>query len=92
MNKSFLFQELENSGLFRNVRNALKDKPACLHLYNLSGAQKVHFAAALVRETGRPLLVLTESEKSAAKAQDDYAALLDGAVSLFPAREMTFYQ
>ncbi|MCR4706803.1 MAG: transcription-repair coupling factor [Clostridiales bacterium] len=92
MNQSFLFEELGKSDLLRKARETLRKRASCLHVYNLSGAQKAHFAAALARKMGKPLLVLTDNEKSATKAQDDYAALLGKPAALFPSREMTFYQ
>ena len=91
MNSELLFRDLETSDVFATASEVLEARRSVC-VYGLFGAQKAHFACALAKKTGKPLLVITENEKSAAKAADDYAALLDGPAVLFPAREMTFYQ
>ena len=92
MNTEFLFRPLEESEQFHKLVQQIACPGARLALTNLTGAQKAHVAAALARHTGRPILVLCDSEKSANRALEDYAALLGEGVCPFPARELTFYQ
>ena len=92
MQTHFLFDLMAEHPRFQEMLQEAKKPGAVIAASGLSGAQKMHLACALAEATGRPLLVLCESERAAAAAMEDVSALLGGGVSLFPAREITFYQ
>ncbi|MBQ7051196.1 MAG: transcription-repair coupling factor [Clostridia bacterium] len=92
MQTHFLFDLMAEHPQFAQMLKAAKDPGAVIAASGLAGAQKVHLACALSRHMGRPLLYLCESERAAAAVVEDIQALLPGGVSLFPAREITFYQ
>lgn len=92
MQTHFLFDPLLNHKPFADMLKEAGREGAVIAASGLSGAQKIHAACALAIETGRPLLLLTDSERSAANAMEDVSALMGGGVSLFPARDITFYQ
>lgn len=92
MQTHFLFDWMTEHPQFQEMLAEAKKPGAVIAASGLAGAQKMHLACALAEVTGRPLLVLCESERAAAAAMEDVSALLGGGVSLFPAREITFYQ
>ena len=92
MQTHFLFDLMAEHPRFQEMLSEAKKPGAVIAASGLAGAQKMHLACALAEATGRPLLVLCESERAAAAAMEDVSALLGGGVSLFPAREITFYQ
>ena len=92
MQTHFLFDIMQEHPRYREILTELKKPEAVIAASGLSGAQKVHLACALSVHTGRPLLYLCESERAAAAAMEDLSALLGQNISLFPAREITFYQ
>ena len=92
MQTHFLFDLLRGYEPFEQMLAESKKPGAIIAASGLSGAQKTHLACALAEQTGRPLLFLCDSERSAAQTMEDVGALLGGGVSSFPAREITFYQ
>ena len=92
MQTHFLFDALEELAPFREIVEAAAKPGAVIAASGLAGAQKIHLACALAKKTGRPLVFLAASERDAAEAMEDVSSLMDGGVSLFPAREITFYQ
>ena len=92
MQTHFLFDALEELKPFREIVEESAKSGAVIAASGLAGAQKIHLACALAKRTGRPLLFLAASERAAAEAMEDVSSLTDGGVSLFPAREITFYQ
>ena len=92
MQTHFLFDLMHEHPQYREMLAEAKKPEAVIAASGLSGAQKVHLACALSAHTGRPILYLCESERAAAAAMEDLSALLGASVSLFPAREITFYQ
>ena len=92
MNTEFLLSPLRESDVFETACRKLGEPGKRAALFSLSGAQKAHAACAAALETGRPLVVLCDSERAAGRTAEDYASLLDGKVALFPARDLTFYQ
>ncbi|MDO5379137.1 MAG: transcription-repair coupling factor, partial [Clostridia bacterium] len=92
MQTHFVFDVMEGFEPFERLVEASKDAGAVIAASGLAGAQKIHLACALAARTGRPLLLLCDSERSASAAMEDASALMGGGVSLFPAREITFYQ
>ena len=92
MQTHFLFDLMQEHPQYRQMLAEAKKPNAVIAASGLAGAQKVHLACALSAHTGRPLLYLCESERAAAAAMEDLSSLLGANVSLFPAREITFYQ
>ena len=92
MQTHFLFDVLEGYKPFEQMVEESGKSGAVIAASGMAGAQKVHAACALAARTGRPLLFLCDSERSATQTMEDVSALLGGGVSLLPAREITFYQ
>ena len=92
MQTHFLFDVLEGYQPFEQIAEESRRDGAIIAASGLTGAQKAHLACALAARTGRPLVFLCDSERSAAQTMEDVSALMGGGVSLFPAREITFYQ
>ena len=92
MQTHFLFDLMAEHPQYREMLAEAAKPSAVIAASGLAGAQKAHLACALAQQTGRPLLYLCDSERSAAAAMEDISALLLGGVSQFPAREITFYQ
>ena len=92
MQTHFLFDVLEGYQPFEQIAEESRRDGAVIAASGLAGAQKAHLACALAARTGRPLVFLCDSERSAAQTMEDVSALMGGGVSLFPAREITFYQ
>jgi len=92
MQTHFLFDLLGGYAPYEQMVEESKRAGAVIAASGLVGAQKAHLACALALETGRPLLYLCDSERAAGRVTEDISALLGGGVSLFPAREITFYQ
>ena len=92
MQTHFLFEQMQQLKPFEDMAAHAAQEGAVIAASGLSGAQKIHAACALAQKSGRPLLVLTASERSAASVLEDVSALMGGGVSLFPARDITFYQ
>ena len=92
MQTHFLFDLMEGFAPFDDMVRESARAGAVIAASGVYGAQKAHIACALAAKTGRPLLYLCDSERAAARAMEDVQALLGGGVSLFPAREITFYQ
>ena len=92
MQTHFLFDVLEGYKPFEQMVQESQKSGAVIAASGMAGAQKAHAACALAARTGRPLLFLCDSERSATQTMEDLSALLGGGVSLLPAREITFYQ
>ena len=92
MQTHFLFDLMAEHPQYREVLEEIRKDRAVIAASGLVDAQKVHLACALAMSTSRPLLYLCESERAAAAAMEDIQSLIPGGVSLFPARDITFYQ
>ncbi|MDR3051954.1 MAG: transcription-repair coupling factor [Oscillospiraceae bacterium] len=60
--------------------------------YGMAEGHRPHLAAALLWDTGRPVVLVMASETLAARMADDLNQLLGAGVCLFPAREISFYR
>ena len=60
--------------------------------YGMGEGHKAHLAAALHRDTGRPVLLVTSNDVLAARMLDDLTQLLGGGAELLPAREISLYR
>ena len=92
MQTHFLFDVLDGYKPFEQMAQESQISGAVIAASGMAGAQKAHAACALAVRTGRPLLFLCDSERSATQTMEDVSALLGGGVCLLPAREITFYQ
>ena len=92
MQTHFLFDVLDGYKPFEQMAQESQNSGAVIAASGMAGAQKAHAACALAARTGRPLLFLCDSERSATQTMEDVSALLGGGVCLLPAREITFYQ
>ena len=92
MQTHFLFDVLDGYKPFEQMAQESQNSGAVIAASGMAGAQKAHAACALAVRTGRPLLFLCDSERSATQTMEDVSALLGGGVCLLPAREITFYQ
>ena len=50
-----------------------------------------HVMAALIRHSGRPVLVVCQDDMAAQRMQQELAAFLGEAAPILPSREFTFY-
>ena len=92
MQTHFLFDVLDGYKPFEQMAQESQNSGAVIAASGMAGAQKAHAACAVAARTGRPLLFLCDSERSATQTMEDVSALLGGGVCLLPAREITFYQ
>ncbi|MBQ3425018.1 MAG: transcription-repair coupling factor [Clostridia bacterium] len=84
-----LFEPLEASAPFAEMIGSL-EAPCVCSVYGPDEAQRAHLLAATALKTGRPLLVVSPNEVTAARTAEDMNVLLSGAVRLLPARDVTF--
>ena len=78
MQTHFLFDVLDGYQPFEQIAEESRRESAVIAASGLAGAQKAHLACALAEKTGRPLLFLCDSERSAAQVMEDVSALLGG--------------
>ena len=78
MQTHFLFDLLRGYAPYEQMVEESRKAGAVIAASGLAGAQKVHLACALVAETGRPLLYLCDSERSAGRVMEDVGALMSG--------------
>ncbi len=88
--KDFLFAPLRGWAPYRQLEQAA-EAGQLVTAYGMSDGQKAHLAAALARDTGRPLLYVTANEGQAARCFDDLTQFLGGGVYLLSAREVALY-
>ena len=82
MQTHFLFDVLEGYKPFEQMAQESQNSGAVIAASGMAGAQKAHAACALAARTGRPLLFLCDSERSATQTMEDVSALLGGGVCL----------
>lgn len=71
MQTHFLFDVLEGYQPFEQIAEESRRDGAVIAASGLAGAQKAHLACALAARTGRPLVFLCDSERSAAQTMED---------------------
>ncbi|MBR6767682.1 MAG: DEAD/DEAH box helicase, partial [Clostridia bacterium] len=84
-----LFEPLEGYDSFNELIRAL-EKPGVCSAYGPDDAQRAHLLAAVVRKTGRPMLVIAPNDLAAQRMAEDLNMLLEGAAKHLPARDITF--
>lgn len=76
---------------YRELLEAVADGKRTVSVYGMSAIHQAHFAAALRRDTGRPIVVITRDERSAEGVMADYIAFSDERASFLPSRELVFH-
>lgn len=71
MQTHFLFDVLEGYKPFEQMVQESQKSGAVIAASGMAGAQKAHAACALAARTGRPLLFLCDSERSATQTMED---------------------
>ena len=82
------FSQLED---YRRLLAALDQGKPSLALSGLAAVHRAHLAAALHRDTGRPLAVVCADDGEARRAAGDLAAFLGAAVPFLPSRAFQFH-
>lgn len=86
-------RELEGYGqLLSTARREPGKRPQknTVELVGLNDSQRAHVLAALSRDTGRPLLIVTPNQLVAEHLLSDLARMLDRGAAMLPAREISF--
>ena len=86
-----LLQSLNALPEYRGLKQALEEGKKAVSLYGVSPVHKAHFAAALQKDTGRPVVMVSRDEESARRLAGDFSHLSGLPVSLLPGREYVFH-
>ncbi len=84
-----LFEPLEGMSAFGELISGL-EKPGVCSAYGPDDAQRAHLLAAIVRRTGRAMLVIAPNDLAAQRMAEDLNMLLEGGAKHLPARDITF--
>ena len=90
-NMKELLQSLNALPEYRGLKQALEEGKKAVSLYGVSPVHKAHFAAALQKDTGRPVVMVSRDEESARRLAGDFSHLSGLPVSLLPGREYVFH-
>ena len=82
---------LARLGDYPRLLAALNQGKSPLALSGLAAVHRAHLAAALHKDTGRPLVVVCADEGEARRAAGDLAAFTGAEVPLLPARDFQFH-
>ena len=88
--RDFFFAPLEAHAPYRQLL-AAAGGDALVTAFGMSDGQKAHLAAALSRDTGRPVLFVAANEGHAARCFDDLTQFLGTGVYLLMPREVALY-
>ncbi len=88
--RDFFFEPLKGYAPYQNLLGAAKAR-SLVTAFGMAEGQKAHLAAALSRDTGRPVLLVVPNEGQAARAFDDLTQFLGEGVYLLPPREVALY-
>ncbi|MCL2224351.1 MAG: transcription-repair coupling factor [Defluviitaleaceae bacterium] len=87
-----LLEPLKNSATYAKITAALeKREPSALWLNGAISAQKWHLAAAVLRETNRPALIVAPSELKAKEIYQDLYYFMRQNCCVYPSRDLIFY-
>ena len=86
-----LLQSLNALPEYQGLKQALAEGKKAVSLYGVSPVHKAHFAAALQKDTGRPVVMVSRDEESARRLAGDFSHLSGLPVSLLPGREYVFH-
>ncbi|MCL1964347.1 MAG: transcription-repair coupling factor [Firmicutes bacterium] len=88
--RDFFFTPLKDYAPYRQLLAAAK-AGTLVTAFGMSDGQKAHLAAALSRDTGRPVLFIATGEAHASRCFDDLTQFLGQGVYLLTAREVALY-
>ncbi|MDR0928952.1 MAG: DEAD/DEAH box helicase, partial [Oscillospiraceae bacterium] len=88
--RDFFFAPLKGWQPYEQLRKAVSAGKLAT-AFGMAEGQKAHLAAALARDTGRPLLLIAPSEGQASRFFDDLTQFLGEGVYLLTAREVALY-
>jgi transcription-repair coupling factor (superfamily II helicase) len=71
------------------LHSAAANEPICLS--GLAPIHRAQFCAALLRDTGRPLVAVCQDDMAAQRTQSELAAFVGYSPELLPTRELTLY-
>ena len=84
-----LFAPLERLEGFRSLAEGVGAGKLCA-LYGPDDSQRAHLLSALVRKTGRSMIVLAPNDSIAMRMTEDMNMLLEGEARFLPARDVSF--
>ena len=87
--RNCLFTPLEALEDFQKLANLVQE-PGVFQISGLDDTQRLHLLAALMRETGRPLLFVAANDMAAQRVAEDLNVLLGGGAKFLPARDVSF--
>ncbi len=88
--RDFFFEPLRSYAPYQQLVSAAK-RGTLITAFGMSESQKAHIAAALARDTGRPVLFVAPAEGQASRTFDDMIQFLGDGVYLLPPREVALY-
>lgn len=88
---NILFAPLAGWAPYEELKQAAA-LPQVTAAYGMAEGQKAHLAAALVQDTGRPLVMVMPNDVAAARMAEDLSQLLGEGVGLMPGREVSLYR
>ena len=87
--RNCLFTPLKALEDFQKLSNLVQE-PGVFQISGLDDTQRLHLLAALMRETGRPLLFVVANDMAAQRVAEDLNVLLGGGAKFLPARDVSF--
>ena len=86
-----LLELLEELPEYRELRTAVEAGESPVTVYGLLPVHAAHFAAALGRKTGRPVLAVCRDEAAAEAMARDLSAFSDREAAVLPGRDLVFH-
>ncbi len=86
----FFFQPLSEYEPYPKMKQGAAEH-RLIAAFGMSEEQKTHLAAALCRDTGRPVLYVENSEAAAVRSYENLTQLLGEGVYLLPVRELSLF-
>ncbi|MCL2812115.1 MAG: transcription-repair coupling factor [Clostridia bacterium] len=90
-NQELLFAPLAQWPAYQELKAAV-EKAQISAAYGMAEGHKAYLAAALHRDTRRPLVVVAANDVAAGRMAEDLAQLLDVGVGVLPGREISLYR
>ncbi len=88
--RDFFFTPLDGWDAYQKLREAVRES-RLVTAFGMADGQKAHLAAALCRDTERPVLLVCANDAQAARCFDDMTQFLGQGVYLLPGREVALY-
>ncbi|MBQ8094292.1 MAG: transcription-repair coupling factor [Clostridia bacterium] len=90
MSANVLFDTLHGYEPYERIKAGVAEG-GIVSVYEMGNAQKAETIAAIAEETGRQVLYLCDSEKTATQVLEDLSVLSGSNAGLFQGREISFY-